>query len=81
MSKHVDIVSVKGRGLMIGIEFATEAHCISVVERCLENHLLVTRVNKRTIRLLPALNISQIDAQNLISLFELSLNSCTKNVA
>ncbi|HEY9679669.1 MAG TPA: aminotransferase class III-fold pyridoxal phosphate-dependent enzyme [Drouetiella sp.] len=74
--KHIG--EVRGLGMMLGIEFNDEHGKPSkdiaekVAERCLENKLLVLTcgVRGQVIRLIPALNISDEDADKALTILE-----------
>jgi acetylornithine/succinyldiaminopimelate/putrescine aminotransferase len=71
--KYPQIIrAVRGFGLMIGIEFAAEAPAftsqenspaIQVVKRLHEKHLLTVPAATSVVRLLPALNLSRVEAE------------------
>jgi len=53
------VVDVRGRGLMIGVEFDTKERRDAVVEACFERGLLVLGCGYSTIRLLPPLSVTE----------------------
>ena len=59
------IVDVRGQGLMIGIEMSVE--CAELVGMALERGLLINVTAGRVIRLLPALNMTDDDADELVT--------------
>ncbi|EMG45834.1 ARG8 Acetylornithine aminotransferase [Candida maltosa Xu316] len=52
-----DILKVKGKGLLLGLQFRPDFDINKVVEKCREYGLLVITAGMNTIRLVPALNI------------------------
>ena len=76
--KHKHIGEVRGRGLMIGIEFNDENGEPSkeiadqVAAKCLEHKLIVLTCGNRgqVIRLIPPLNISDADAEKACDILE-----------
>ncbi len=60
-SQHV--VSIRGKGLMIGVEL--NAPCGELVTRALENRLLINVTADSVIRLLPALTMSDAEADQV----------------
>ena len=60
------IVSIRGDGLMIGIEL--DRPCGELVTRALERGLLINVTAERVVRLLPALVFTDKDAQELVSI-------------
>ena len=59
-------VSIRGDGLMIGIEL--DRPCGELVTRALERGLLINVTAERVVRLLPALVFTDKDAQELVSI-------------
>jgi 4-aminobutyrate aminotransferase len=53
-----NVVDVRGKGLMIAVEFDSKEHREAVVEACLERGLLVLGCGYKTIRLLPPLDVT-----------------------
>ncbi len=64
LAKLPQLVEVRGRGLMIGIELA-EA-CGELVARALERHLLINVTAGRVVRLTPPLILGDEEAQTLL---------------
>ena len=60
------VVSIRGDGLMIGIEL--DRPCGELVTRALERGLLINVTAERVVRLLPALVFTDKDAQELVSI-------------
>jgi len=58
------VVSVRGKGLMLGIELDKE--CAQLVTMALEEHLLINVTSDNVIRLLPPLNIDEDLAQQVV---------------
>jgi 4-aminobutyrate aminotransferase len=75
-TRHPSIGQVRGKGLMIGVEFVSDRQTHerapeirnAVVDECFEENLLVLGCGLNTIRLIPALNVDVplIDAAMLI---------------
>ncbi|KAI5959337.1 ARG8 [Candida theae] len=51
------ILEVKGKGLLLGLQFADGVDINKIVEKCRENGLLIITAGMNTIRFVPALNI------------------------
>lgn len=62
------IQEVRVKGVMIGIQLATDG--VSVVQECLKRRLLVNCTHSTVIRLLPAMNISDAEADEGCSILE-----------
>ncbi len=68
-SRHPEIVEVRGRGLMIGIEIKGDASALR--KRLLfEGHIFTGGAGAHTVRLLPALRISRLQADTFLNTFE-----------
>jgi acetylornithine/N-succinyldiaminopimelate aminotransferase len=73
MKDSPQIVDVRGRGLMIGIEL--NADCPELVQRAMEHKILLNVTAGRTVRLLPPLVINTSEAQQLAVLLADSIKS------
>jgi acetylornithine/succinyldiaminopimelate/putrescine aminotransferase len=67
-ARRDDVIAVRGRGLMWGVELADAAQ--PVVERALERGLLVISAGPNVIRLLPPLTIARDDLARGLELLE-----------
>ena len=59
-----EVVEVRGRGLMLGIELAMD--CTALVNQALQRNLLINVTASKTVRLLPALIMSDQQGQDLV---------------
>ncbi|MBK9595276.1 MAG: aspartate aminotransferase family protein [Rhodocyclales bacterium] len=66
LAGQAGVVSIRGDGLMIGIEL--DRPCGELVARALERELLINVTAERVVRLLPALVFTDKDAQELVSI-------------
>jgi len=57
LSKAKNVISISGKGLMVGIEINSKLKAIDVVNKCIENGLIPLTA-KTKVRLLPPLNIT-----------------------
>lgn len=64
-------VTVKGLGLLLGIEFSVEVK--ELVETCLKNGLLLIAAGPRVLRFLPPLNITRAEVDEAVGILEQSL--------
>ncbi len=64
LSEIEGVVSVRGKGLMLGIELDKE--CAELVNMALEEHLLINVTSDKVIRLLPPLIIDEDIAQQIV---------------
>jgi len=67
--KYSFITEVRGRGLLVAIEFNSELGR-SLLMACLENGLLVNRVKPNAIRLIPPLIIGHKDVDEAVSILD-----------
>ncbi len=85
-ARHPSIGQVRGKGLMIGVEFvldrATKAHAKelrnAVVHRCFETGLLMLGCGQSTIRFMPALMITQDLIDEGLAIFESAVTHAEK---
>jgi 4-aminobutyrate aminotransferase len=64
------VKEVRGRGLMIGIEFDTPAQAEEVQWACFQRGLLVLECGKSTVRMSPALVVSKDEMDTALRLFD-----------
>lgn len=67
--RRPDIVDVRGKGLLIGVEFE-EDRAAEILTRCLEKGLLINSVSPKTLRLIPALTITQQEMDEALDILE-----------
>jgi 4-aminobutyrate aminotransferase len=60
---------VRGRGLMLGIEFDTPEHAEEVQWACFERGLLVLECGKSAVRMSPALTVSEAEMATALRIF------------
>ena len=63
------IREVRGIGLMLGIEFDTPDHAEEVQWECLQKGLLVLECGKSTVRMCPALTVTEAEMDTGLGLF------------
>jgi 4-aminobutyrate aminotransferase len=63
------IVDVRGRGLMLGVEFDTADHAEEVQWACFERGLLVLECGKSSVRMSPALTVSEAEMATALRIF------------
>lgn len=71
-ARHPEIRDVRGRGLLAAIEFE-EDKASAVLSRCLERGLLVNNTSANTLRLAPALTITEAEIDEGMDILESSL--------
>ena len=60
---------VRGKGLMLGIEFDTADHAEEVQWACFERGLLVLECGKTSVRMSPALTVSEAEMETALRIF------------
>lgn len=65
---HDAVCDVRGKGLMIGVEFDTKDRRDSVIDDCLKQGLLTMGCGHSTLRLLPPLDVTEREAELGVSL-------------
>jgi acetylornithine/succinyldiaminopimelate/putrescine aminotransferase len=76
MEKSSIITQVKGKGLMIGVDFAIDPKII--VKRALDEKLLIINAGVNTIRLVPALNVTYKEIDAFLYVFEKTVRNAEK---
>ena len=63
------VTDVRGKGLMLGIEFDTAEHAEEVQWACFERGLLVLECGKTSVRMSPALVVSEAEMTTALRIF------------
>jgi 4-aminobutyrate aminotransferase len=63
------VTDVRGKGLMIGVEFDTAEHAEEVQWACFERGLLVLECGKSSVRMSPALTVSEAEMATALRIF------------
>jgi 4-aminobutyrate aminotransferase len=63
------VTDVRGKGLMLGVEFDTAEHAEEVQWACFERGLLVLECGKASVRLAPALVVSEAEMTTALRIF------------
>ncbi len=71
LAKDQKALAIKGRGLLLGIEFSVEVQ--GLVDICRQNGLLVLSAGPKVLRLVPALNISCAEVDEAMSILSESM--------
>ena len=64
-----EATDVRGKGLMVAVEFTSKEHREQIVHECLERGLLVLGCGYKTVRLLPPLDVTQREIELGANLF------------
>jgi len=70
------IKEVRGIGLMLGMELQVEGK--QIVEKCIEQGLLINCTHDKVLRLMPALNITKNEIDKALRILENALKECAK---
>ena len=73
------ILDVRGKGLMIGVEFSSPEFAEEVQWACFERGLLVLECGKQTVRLCPPLVLSASDVETAVRIFGEAVGSVEAN--
>jgi acetylornithine/succinyldiaminopimelate/putrescine aminotransferase len=76
-NKHKSITDVRGRGLLIAVEFDAEI-AQDIVMNCLDNGLLVNRLKPNAIRLIPPLIITNQEVDQALAVLDQALSGIGK---
>ena len=69
-ARHAGLITdVRGKGLMIGIEFDTGAHAEEVQWEAFQLGLLVLECGRRSVRMSPALTVSEAEMTTALRIF------------
>ncbi len=68
MSETCSIKEVRGKGLMIGVEFADDI-AAQVVEKCLQQRIILNNIGKNIVRFLPPLCITREEMDGGLDIF------------
>jgi 4-aminobutyrate aminotransferase and related aminotransferases len=63
------VQDVRGKGLMIGVEFDTGEHAEEVQWACFERGLLVLECGKSSVRMSPALTVTRSEMDTALRIF------------
>lgn len=81
MSYPGKIIEVRGRGLLLAIEFCDVETASHVVGKCLNRRLFVTQTQGNIIRIFPALNIRREEMDEGLTLFEAAIDDAIKEIS
>ena len=68
------IKEIRGKGLMLGMELNLEGK--QVVQKCMEQGLLINCTHAKVLRLMPALNIKKKEVDKALRILEHALKEC-----
>jgi len=78
--EHPVITDVRGKGLLIAVQFGSEIGA-SLLDKCLEKGLLVNRLKPNALRFMPALVVSEEEIDEAVSILDEALFAVEKSSA
>ena len=75
------ITDVRGKGLLIAVEFQNDALAKAVMSECMNRRMFVNVTQGNILRLFPALNITAEEIQEAISIFESAVETTAGNIS
>jgi acetylornithine/N-succinyldiaminopimelate aminotransferase len=69
------ILDVRGKGLLIAVEFQNDALASAILSECLKRRMFVNVTQGNIIRLFPALNITPKEIQEAMEIFEVAVET------
>lgn len=76
--QHPEIIAVKGKGLLLGLQFAEGVNTGAIVEEARLHGLLVITAGMNVVRLVPALNIPTETIEQGLAILEAAINTVLK---
>jgi acetylornithine/N-succinyldiaminopimelate aminotransferase len=70
------IVDIRGKGLLIAVEFSDEKIVEELRNKCLMNGLILNITQKKVVRIFPALNITKEEMEEGLHIFKNVLDGC-----
>ncbi len=64
------VKEVRGKGLLVGVEFTEEVACANVKHACLDRKMMITAIGHNTIRMVPPLIVTKEQCDKAISILE-----------
>lgn len=77
LKKLPHVKEVRGKGLMIGIEF-TDLNSVEMKHECLHRHLLTTAIGSNIMRLIPPLTITKDECDKAVAIIGESIDALSK---
>lgn len=72
------IVDIRGKGLLIALEFHDERLVEEIRDTCLSNGLILNVTQKKVVRIFPALNITKEEMEEGLRIFKNVLDGCAR---
>ena len=78
--RHAGVIEVRGRGLLVAVEFSSDL-AADVVAACRERGLLANNVKPSAVRLIPPLTVSETEIDQAVEILEEALTATLANTA
>lgn len=72
------VKEVRGKGLLVGIEFTDKVTCAAVKHACFDRKMLITAIGHNTIRMVPPLIVTKEQCDQAISILEAAILDAEK---
>ena len=72
------IVDIRGKGLLIALEFHDERLVEEIRDTCLSNGLILNVTQKKVVRIFPPLNITKEEMEEGLRIFKNVLDGCAR---
>lgn len=74
LAKMPHVVTVRHRGLFVGVVLEDGINAVEVKRHCIKNHLLVTAIGSSIIRMVPPLIVRAVDCDECVARLSKSIN-------
>ena len=74
LAKMPHVVTVRHRGLFVGVVLEDGINAVEVKRHCIKNHFLVTAIGANIIRMVPPLTIREVDCDEAVVRLSKSIN-------
>ena len=74
LAKMPHVVTVRHRGLFVGVVLEDGINAVEVKRHCIKNHFLVTAIGANIIRMVPPLTIREVDCDEAVARLSKSIN-------
>ena len=74
LAKMPHVVTVRHRGLFVGVVLEDGINAVEVKRHCIKNHFLVTAIGSNIIRMVPPLIVRAVDCDKAVEILSKSIN-------
>lgn len=72
------VKEVRGKGLLVGVEFEENVNCVDVKHACLDRKLLITAIGHNTIRMVPPLIVTKEHCDQAVAILKDAIEAVAK---